>query len=223
MKKMMAIFLICISMFLACSTENKNFVKVSGESFKIDGQEYNFLGSNMWYGPLLGMAKAPGNRARLKRELDFLQAHGITNLRIMGASEGTEYDNTVKPAFQPELGKYNEDVLIGLDFLLAEMAKRDMKAVIYLGNNWIWTGGFAQYVAWVKNEKNPNPFLPEYSWDEFMNYSAQFYSNKKAQQAYNDYVKMLINRKNTVTDQLYKNDPTIMSWQLANEPRPGRG
>jgi mannan endo-1,4-beta-mannosidase len=141
----------------------------------------------------------------------------------MGASEGTVFDNTVQPAFQPQLGEYDENVLIGLDYLLSEMAKRDMKAVIYLGNFWIWTGGFAQYVGWVTGEKVPNPFLQEYNWDQFINFSSSFYSNKEAVEAYNNYVTMLVNRENTITGIKYKDDPTIMSWQLANEPRPGRG
>jgi mannan endo-1,4-beta-mannosidase len=35
-------------------------------------------------------------------------------------------------------------------------------------------------------------------------------------------VKIVVERKNTVTGILYYNDPTIMSWELANEPRPMR-
>lgn len=224
MKKYILIIGLLVATFIfSCDSGNDKFVTVEDNDFILEGQTYNYLGTNMWYGPLLGMAQNPGNRARLQRELDFLKSIGITNLRIMGASEGTSYNNTVKPAFQPEPGEYNEEVLIGLDYLLSEMAKREMKAVIYLGNNWIWSGGFAQYVAWVRNEQTPNPFFPEFSWDEFINYSAKFYCNKAAKKAYNDYVNMLINRKNNITGKLYKNDPTIMAWQLANEPRPGRG
>ena len=32
-----------------------------------------------------------------------------------------------------------------------------------------------------------------------------------------------MNRTNTITGIPYRDDPTIMAWQLANEPRPGRG
>lgn len=222
-KVLLSLFLLAFLMLTACRSSEPSFVTVKDNSFYIDNEKYNFLGTNMWYGPLLGMAKTPGDRERLVKELDFLKSIGVTNLRIMGASEKTEYDNTVTPAFQTAPGIYNEDVLVGLDFCLAEMAKRDMKAVIYLGNNWIWTGGFAQLVAWANDEVNPNPFLPQYEWHNFMNFSARLYSDEKAQKLYFDYVKMLVNRKNTITGKLYKNDPAIMSWQLANEPRPGEG
>lgn len=221
--KFWMLIVILVLALSSCNSQDNSYVKVDGNNFIINGETYNYLGTNMWYGPLLGMETKPGDRDRLIKELDFLKSNGVTNLRIMGASEKTDYDNTVTPAFQTAPGIYNEDVLIGLDFCLAEMEKRDMKAVIYLGNNWIWTGGFSQLVAWANDEVNPNPFLPEYNWDDFMNFSARLYSDEKAQKLYFDYVRMLINRKNTVTGKMYKDDPTIMSWQLANEPRPGRG
>jgi mannan endo-1,4-beta-mannosidase len=121
------------------------------------------------------------------------------------------------------LGEYDEEVLQGLDFLLSEMAKRDMVAVIFLNNYWIWTGGMAQYVSWTEEKHLPNPFYEDYTWTTFMEFSARFYTNPLANDAYRKYIKTLIHRINTVTGVLYRDDPTIMSWQLANEPRPGVG
>jgi hypothetical protein len=51
----------------------------------------------------------------------------------------------IHPALQTAQEIYNEDVFEGLDFLLSEMGKRDMKAVMVLGNFWTWSGGFPQY------------------------------------------------------------------------------
>ena len=36
--------------------------------------------------------------------------------------------------------------------------------------------------------------------------------------AFKTYVKNIINRRNTITGVLYRDDPTIMAWDLANEP-----
>lgn len=207
-------------MFLACGTIQQDFVTVKETQLVRNGKPYYFLGTNVWYGANLGMQGHEGDRKRLKRELDLLESLGVTNLRILGASEKTEYFNTVNPAFQTSLGEYNVDVLKGLDFFLDEMRKRDMVAVIYLNNYWVWSGGMAQYVAWCEDETMPNPFLKEYDWHTFMLYSGQFYEHQEANQAYRKYIKMLINRENTVNGRLYKNDPTIMAWQLSNEPRP---
>jgi mannan endo-1,4-beta-mannosidase len=38
-------------------------------------------------------------------------------------------------------------------------------------------------------------------------------------QAYKNWISHLLNRENTYNGLLYKNDPTIFGWELANEPR----
>ncbi len=199
-----------------------NFVSVKGKNFYIGDEKYFYLGVNMWYGVNLGSETEYGNRKRLLRELDHLRSLGINNLRIMGASEGAQF-NTVRPSIQPMLGQYDENVLIGLDFLLDEMSRRNMYAVIFLNNYWVWSGGMSQYVSWITDKPVPNPFKEEYSWDEFMEFSARFYSIDEAQKYYRNYIEMLLNRKNTINGKLYREDPTIMAWQLANEPRPRKG
>ena len=140
-----------------------HFVKVNGKHFEIDGKAYYFLGTNLWYGANLGAENTYGDRERLIKELDFLKSVGINNLRVLGASEGKTQTNTVNPPIQPEPGKYDEQVLQGLDFLLTEMHKRQMYAVIYLNNFWVWSGGMSQYVSWLEKTPLPNPFLEQYS------------------------------------------------------------
>jgi mannan endo-1,4-beta-mannosidase len=203
--------------------ERNSFVKVKDGKFILNGKPYFFLGTNLWYGAYLGSTAKYGDRKRLIRELDKLASLGIRNLRILAASEGSEdVDFRVRPSFQSAPGVYNEELFAGLDFLLSEMEKRSMKAVLFLNNYWVWSGGMAQYVSWIEDKAVPNPFLEQYDWVEFMNFSARFYSNKKVDKYYRDYVKVLLNRKNKFTGRFYKNDPTIMAWELANEPRPGR-
>jgi mannan endo-1,4-beta-mannosidase len=58
-------------------------------------------------------------------------------------------------------------------------------------------------------------------WEGFMAKSASFYQSKKAQTEWRKTIKKIVTRVNTITGQSYINDPTILSWQLANEPRPG--
>lgn len=217
------LFLIIILVQCAPAPELLDYVKVKGTHFEIGGEPYYFLGTNVWYGCNLASKGEGGDRERLIRELDHLKSIGINNLRIMGASEGSDQPNTVKPAIQPASEIFDEQLLDGLDFLLAEMEKRQMYAVIFLNNYWEWSGGMAQYVSWFEQTEVPNPFFPQYSYDDFMKFSARFYRNEEANQAFRKYVKMLIERKNNYTSDLYRDDPTIMAWQLANEPRPERG
>jgi mannan endo-1,4-beta-mannosidase len=137
-------------------------------------------------------------------------------------SEASGFKRGVRPAFMSEPGKFDESLLQGLDYLLAEMARRDMKAVLYLNNFWQWSGGMSQYVAWATggSVSEHDPDLTG-DWNGFMQNSARFYAIPEAQAWYRDAIGTVIGRTNTVSGVAYADDPTVMSWQLANEPRPG--
>lgn len=219
MKRSVAFFYLCIAISML-HAQPADFVRVKGTQFQVNGQPYYFLGTNLWYGCMLGQPGEAGDRERLRRELDFLQKIGINNLRVMGASEGLGLEGQIQPAIQPEPGKTNESLLVGLDFLLAEMAKRRMYAVVFLNNYWEWTGGMAQYMSWVTGEPYPSPANPKFGYWGLMKTSGRFYTNEAANELFHNFFQLLIYRKNTINGRLYKDDPTIMAWQLANEPRP---
>ena len=194
-------------------------VTVEGGQLSLSGTAYRYTGANMYYGAYLG-ANAPfGNRDRLKRELDALKALGVGNLRVLGASELSPLKNSLQPAFHDRQSR-NEGLLDGLDFLLAEMGAREMRALIYLGNIWEWSGGFATYLYWTNGGHYIDMNDPAHPWPEFADFSAQFYANAAAVALYRDYVRSLVTRTNTITRRAYRDDNTIMAWQLANEPRP---
>jgi mannan endo-1,4-beta-mannosidase len=92
-----------------------------------------------------------------------------------------------------------------------------MRAVMVLNNYWQWSGGMAQYVSW--HERTPIPYPPEYGFDAFVAYAAKFYGYEGCQKWYQDHIKTIINRANPYTGLKYRDDPTIFSWELANEPR----
>ena len=151
----------------AAETRPSPFVTANGTRLYRFGEPYRFVGANMWYAMHLGAAGAVGgDRPRLVRELDRLQELGISNIRVLAASEGPDREPwhperstpwRILPSMQPSPCAYNEAVVAGLDFLLAEMAKRDMTAVLILGNMWPWSGGFAQYVSWAASDRIPYP------------------------------------------------------------------
>ncbi len=204
----------------AAGAQTREFVRVRHGGFVIGGQPYRFVGVNLWYGMNLGAPGAGGDRARLVRELDRLRSLGVRNIRLMASSEGPNSELArIVPAAQPAAGRYDENVLRGLDFVVAEMGRRDMRGVLILNNFFQWTGGMAQYVSWATGEPIPYPEQNGHSWDDFQTYSARFYTIDRAQALHERYVTALLNRTNTVTGVKYRDDPTIMSWQLSNEPR----
>jgi mannan endo-1,4-beta-mannosidase len=196
------------------------FVRVTDGRLSLDGKPYRFVGANLWYGAWLGSPEAYGDRDRLKRELDTLKALGVTNLRVLGSGEKSPAKVSLDPTFQAAPGSVDQGLMNGLDFLLAEMAARGMKAVIYLNNFWDWSGGMPAYLNWTGNRTWFQQGDPAHPWPEFADYSARFYGDAKANALFRTFVKGLVGRTNGLTGKPYKDDPTIMAWQLANEPRP---
>ncbi|GAA4813262.1 beta-mannanase [Litoribaculum gwangyangense] len=193
-------------------------ISVKGTEFRKGDKPYSFIGTNYWYGPIIA-SKDGGDRQRLIKELDLMKSIGIDNLRILVGAEGEGGKSRISPALQPNQGEYNKDLLDGLDFLLAEMRRRNMYAILYLNNNWIWSGGMAQYLKWNGYGDIPNPFDPKYSWDDYQNYTKQFQSCDPCKKAFYHHVNFIMGRTNNYTKLKYVNDNTIMSWQVANEPR----
>ena len=205
---------ICI---ICALTQGASFVKVSGSQMILDGAPYKFVGTNYWYG--MNLAMVSGDRGRLARELNNLSKAGVTNLRIMASSEGPDTEPyRMLPPLQPSPGVYSEEVLIGLDFLLDKMRERNLRAVLCLNNFWHWSGGFSQYVAWAEGGSIPYP-PQKADYDTFQEYAARFYSNSLAREWYRKYVQVITSRINTVNGMAYRDDPTIMAWEMANEPR----
>lgn len=209
---------------LAFSVSAQNFVRTKGSQFVLNGKPYYYIGTNYWYGGLLQAVKGEKGRARLKQELDFLKAKGVTNLRVLAGSEGVGLENgiqRVKPALQPEHGVYKPEILESLDYLLNEMRQRNMRAVLYLSNNWEWSGGFLQYLNW-NGKLADSTMRKKLNWDEQRNETSQFYTCESCMLDYNKQAKLIVTHVNKYNHISYSNDPTIMAWELANEPRPMR-
>lgn len=196
------------------------FVEIDGKRLSLGGRPYRFAGTNMWYAAYLGADAPFGDRARLRRELAAMAATGITNVRLLGASEASPLSGAPQPAMVDHKGARNEVLLAGLDYALAEMGKLGLKAVIYLNNFWDWSGGMMVYLNWTTGQyiKMGDPAYP---WPAYPDTVSAFYSDAKAVAMSHAYIRALVTRTNTVTGGRYADDPAIMAWQLANEPRPG--
>ncbi|BAU53384.1 cellulase, glycosyl hydrolase family 5 [Mucilaginibacter gotjawali] len=202
----------------------QGFVKVEGTRFTIDGKPYRYIGTNYWYGGLLATNGEQG-KERLKTELNFLKQHGVTNLRVMVGAEGLtdyKYRTPNEKVLEPEAGKFNEDIMTGLDYLLNELAKRNMKAVLHFTNTWEWSGGIAQYLKWNGYGEQPYPksLGGYYSWDKLRQYISQFYICKPCMDELDTYIKYVLHRTNKLNGKKYTDDPAIMAWEIINEPRP---
>lgn len=127
-----------------------------------------------------------------------------------GAVESVDGDGTKQGVFfrywdtAKQRVAYNDGPmgLERLDAVLAMAQERGLQLVLVLTNNWSDFGGMDQYASWFSLESHQ-----------------QFYTDNRARRAYKDYAKKLVERVNTVTGIVYREDPTIFGWELANDPR----
>ena len=209
---------VAAGLLCACQAQKPSFVEVKDGKFVCEDYPSHYVGTNFWYGAILGSEGVGGDRARLEAELDTLKALGMTNLRVLVGGDGPDGIPTrVSPTLQKEPGVYNDTIFWGLDYLLAEMGERNMKAVLYINNSWEWSGGYGMYLEWAGEGKALIP--AEVGYSAFMNSVSKFVTNEKAKEMFYDHVRHVVSRTNTVTGKPYKDDPAIFSWQIGNEPR----
>ncbi len=194
------------------------FVTVKDGNFYVGDSVYNFVGTNFWYGAILASEGRGGDRERLKKELDLMQEVGIDNVRVLVGGDGPEgVPSHIIPVLQTAPGVYNDTILDGLDYLMAELEKRDMKAVLYLNNAWEWSGGYGTYLEWAGNGPTPNPAIDGYH--NYMQAVAQFVMNDSAKNMSLQHARNIVGRTNRYTGKPYSESPALMTWEIANEPR----
>jgi mannan endo-1,4-beta-mannosidase len=204
----------------AVTTAQSSFVKVKGSQFMLNGKPHYYIGTNYWQGAILASSGSHGDRPRLLRELDFMKENGITNIRVQAGAEGPDNEPfRVTPSLQTAPGKYNDEMLDGLDFLLSEMGKRGQHAILFLNNSWDWSGGYAQYANWNGYGEIPYPNVKPNTWSQFMNYAARFLNCENCQEQFREHVRFMLSRTNRYTGRKYTDDPAIMTWEIGNEPR----
>ena len=221
MKKLFLLLTVLLFLLGACAPKpaEHSFIKVNADGqFVRDGKPYYFVGANFWYGAILGSEGEGGNRERLHKELDFLKSIGINNLRVLVGADGENGIKTrVEPSLQVAPGVYNDTILAGLDYFMNELRERDMTAVLYLNNSWEWSGGYSVYLQWSGHGDAVVPAVD--GWPAYMEYVKQFPKSDSAKALFANHVNYIVSRTNRYNQIKYVDDPTIMSWQIGNEPR----
>lgn len=184
-----------------------NFVRRDGSKLTLNGKEFRFGGTNNYY--LMYMSQF-----MVDDVIDKAAAQGYKVLRTWGnleignqdGSNSTngkqngiyfQYWNGTAPAYND-----GADGMQKLDYVIYKAGQKGLKLVIPFTNNWNAFGGADQYVRWANGT-----------------YHDEFYSSTLIKGWFKNWINHLLNRVNTYTGIKYKDDPTIMTWELANEPR----
>ncbi|EOA37430.1 hypothetical protein CARUB_v10011405mg [Capsella rubella] len=179
-----------------CIAVKTDFVGRNGTQFVLNGEQVYLNGFNAYWMMTTAADTASKGRATVTRALRQASAVGMNVARIWGFNEGDYIPLQISP------GSYSEDVFKGLDFVVYEAGRFNIKLIISLVNNYEDYGGRKKYVEWAGLDE------PD-----------EFYTNSAVKQFYKNHVKAVLTRKNTITGRMYKDDPTIFSWELINEPR----
>ncbi|MEW5302949.1 MAG: hypothetical protein WDW36_005686 [Sanguina aurantia] len=187
----------------------EDFVRVKGSRLYVGGGDaqaqsvpFYFVGSNCYY--LLTYAADEAQRPLVLEVLDAAVQLHLTVLRAWAFNDGAEQWQ----ALQTGPGEYNERVWQGLDWLLAQCAARQLRLLLTLVNYWPDYGGMGVYVRWSRGMPETVPGL-----------ESSFYEDEQCQTMFQAHILQLVGRVNRLTGVRYKDDATIMGWELANEPR----
>ncbi|XP_047320190.1 mannan endo-1,4-beta-mannosidase 7-like [Impatiens glandulifera] len=179
-------------------TNSNQFIRTKGVQF--NGKPFYANGFNAYW--LMYTGTDPSERYKVTAAYADAGKHGLSIVRTWAFNDGAGYRT-----LQKSPGIYDESVFQGLDFAVSEARKYGMKVILCFGNNFKDFGGKKQYVEWGRSK------------GQKIESEEGFYTNVVVKEMYKNHVKKVMNRKNTITGVIYKNDLTIMAWELINEPR----
>ncbi|KAE9391215.1 CEL4a mannanase [Gymnopus androsaceus JB14] len=190
------------------------FVKTSGIHFTLAGKPFSVVGANSYWVGLMNYGVADMNTA-----FADIAATGATVVRTWGFNEVTQPDGV---AFYQSWSGSTPTVNLGatglenFDNVVAAAKANGLRLIVTLTNNWYSIfesiqqagtyfilnlqrsdyGGMDVYVNQLLGNGSPHDF---------------FYTNATVIAAYKNYVHTFVSR--------YVNEPGILAWELANEPR----
>jgi mannan endo-1,4-beta-mannosidase len=97
----------------------------------------------------------------------------------------------------------NYEAMKRLDYVLFYAAKYNIKVIMVPVNFEPSFGGMQWWVDQIKGAGHAH---------------VNFYTDSKVQAIYKQYLSILANRVNSINGVQFKNDPTILAWDTANEP-----
>lgn len=175
------------------------FIRTSGLHFVLNGSPFFANGFNAYW--LTCVASDPSQRYKISNAFMEASSRGLSVARTWAFNDGGS------TALQYSPGSYNEQMFKGLDFVVSEAGKYNIRLILSLVNNYDSFGGKKQYVQWARDQ------------GQNIGSDDEFFTNLVVKGFYKNHVQTVLTRVNTITGVAYKNDPTIFAWELMNEPR----
>ena len=193
------------------------FVRARGSRFVVQGKPFRFAGANV------AIMYRDEDRERMPETLAVAARSGIRVVRVWAFGEGGPDD--VGPIadfadwprthpFRRTPGEWNEEAFVHLDKVIAEAARHNIYVQLCLTNWWRDTGGVTQYLRWAGINDAADDAYP---FGINPHRAMLFYTNDETRKLYREHIEKVVNRRNSVTGVLYRDDPNIFGWELINE------
>jgi hypothetical protein len=161
-----------------------------------------------------------------RNHIPVLRTWGFADGKAPYAEDGDNYtpNGNDGGAFQPEPGLYYTPTFDNFDYVIKAAGEHGIRLIIPLVNHWSDMdavhngigqnsfGGMSQYLEWCNQAITPTP------GGRIIN-KTRFYTDPCTRTLFQNYIAYILNRQNKFTGLRYKDDPTILAWELANEPR----
>lgn len=185
-------------------TPDRGFVRREGARFVLRGREFRFVGANV------DVMHGPRERLNATRVLDTLTADrlGVVRLWALGETDGAEAwrDDF---AFRRGPRGWVLASFAHLDRVLVALRSRGLRAIVVLANRWSDYGGFPQYLRWA----GVTPRGGHLRASELR----RVYTDPAVERAWREHARRVVGRTNAITGVPYRDDPTVMAWELMNE------
>jgi mannan endo-1,4-beta-mannosidase len=175
------------------------FVQRQGSSLTLAGRPFLVGGTNLYYLQQLFANAELGEGESLSAGMQALDAMVCLRLPVARMWAFNEAKDRSVIRSGPDV--FHEAGLRGLDRAVFEAKARGIRLILTLTNNWPEYGGLPAMAAWIGKNKN------------------DFFSDRRFQGLWRDYAAMLSERVNVYTGLAYKDEPTIVAWELGNEFR----
>jgi len=176
-----------------------NLIGARNGYFEDGGSRFKIVGANNYYA---GFATS----AMRKAVLDTAKQMGLNVLRALAFLDGESWRGVCFQSWNPATNRpevnTGENGLDRLDHLIADAEQAGIRLILPLVNHWPDFGGMDRYVEWFHAASRD-----------------AFYTDPAIRSAYQCYLSQVVTRRNTVTGRVYKDEPAILAWELANEPR----
>ncbi|OVA20457.1 Glycoside hydrolase [Macleaya cordata] len=181
------------------NTTISGFVTTKDTQFLLNGSPFWFNGFNSYW--MMQVAVEPTERYKISDAFREASTAGLTVCRTWAFTDGGYQALQISP------GVYDERVFQALDFVISEAQKYGIRLILSVVNNYKDYGGRPQYAQWAR------------SAGVNITNDDDFYTNSVVKEYYKNHIKRVLTRFNTITKITYKDDWTIMAWELINEPR----